>query len=595
VRSRDWRATLQPHPWLHAPASWPERVLPTVALLATYSLFTARALGADPASQLSGDGAATALAAAKMAAPMVLLSLLPWRWPRLLGAIAGALLVPWGWLHATAWVTQRWQLWMLSALTLFLGASLGRPTAMLCGAAWLSVLLSSPPALPRPPPAAVPRPDTPPLVLITLDTLRADHVSRTGEAPYARLTPHLDALADRGVLWTEGVAPAPLTGPSHAGMLTGQFPPGIGIRRNGDRLDPAVATVATELHDAGWRTGAFLASGVLDRRVGLARGFDHYDDRFGPSHRLRSLPPHELLSRWRWIPRHAQRPGDDVVQRALTWLKQDPAGARGTFLWVHLYDAHSPYEPEVPASSLYPTDPGRGHPAEVRAWQRWRTAWFRFRGLPGLGMRKPIHREMANYAAEVHEVDALVGQLLAALPTDARIVVASDHGESLTEHGYAMNHGRHTFQATLRVPLWAVGPGLPPGTQVHDAAPSWLVGGELRRLAGLPTDTSLQGTLAEPWPEPIESFTPGQEARPALLLGPAMDEMAVRIGPDKWITGFLGTLHFDLATDPDERWPQVSEGPPGLPDPRERLRELDKGPDLDRDTETWLEALGYSE
>jgi len=562
-------------------------VLPA-ALLTTYGVVVAWAV-ADPRSLLPGDAGGVVLLAAQVLAPMLVLSLVPLRWPGLLGAVAGALLIPWGWMHALPWVHVGWQQGLVCVLTISVGALLGRMASPVVALAWLSVLLTARPEPLAPLAPVGDRPDAPPVVLITLDTFRADHVGRTGEAPYAALTPHLDALADRGVLFTEGVAPAPVTVPSHAGLLTGRFPPSVGVRRNGERLADDASTVAEELHAAGWRTGAFTASGVLDRRVGLGRGFVHYDDRFGPAHYLRALPPMQLLGRYRWLPRHGQRDGDEVIERALRWLGDDP---RGTLLWVHLYDAHSPYEPELDPATLYAYDPDRGSKEAVKRWQRWRNYWYQVRTLPGLGPRKPPAAEMAAYAAEIHEVDARVGRLVAALPDDVRLVVASDHGESLIEHGYVMNHGRHVFRATTRVPLWVVAPGVPAGEVVDDPVPSWLVGDELRRLAGLPAERPLTSTLQQPYTEPIESYTSGQEARPGFLLGQADDELAVRDGLDTYVTGPTGTLWFDVLTDSDQRFPErVSDDL----DAQERLRVLSEGPELDEATEQWLEALGYTE
>jgi len=583
------RDVVRPHPWLHGPAAWPWRALVPAALVITFGGRVAWGLAVEPASLLPGDIGQTVALAAAVGGPLLVLSCVPLRWPRALGAVCGLLLVPPGWIPATEWVYETWQLVALAWLTVVAGALLGRLTAPLTAAAWLWTLATPPPSLPVPPPAAAPRPDRPPLVLITLDTFRADHVGRTGEAPFAALTPHLDALAERGLFFSEAVAPAPVTGPSHAGLLSGRFPAEVGVRRNGDTVDDDAELVAEQLHAAGWRTGAFLGSGVLDRRIGLHRGFDHYDDRFGPGHRLKGLPPFDLLRRHRWLHRHRQRAGEQVVARALRWLGDEP---RGSFLWVHLYDAHAPYDPELDPDTLYLRAPDRGDRVDVEAWRRWRAQWFRFQGLPMVG-RRSVAADLARYAAEIKEVDALVGRLVQALPADAQVVVAADHGESLVEHGYLLNHGRHTFQATVRVPVWVVGDGIPAGVEVHDPAPSWLVGEELRRMADLPwRGPTLRDLTDTAWAEPIESYGAGQEARADFLLGPATPELSVRDGPDKWMIGPWGTLRFDLSTDPGERYPTIEDDDL---DWRPRYEDLRSGPELDRQTESWLESLGYTD
>ena len=181
-----------------------------------------------------------------------------------------------------------------------------------------------------PAPAPIQKPN---VLLITIDTLRADRVGRG-------LTPSFDALAARGTRFTAARSTVPLTLPSHVSILTGTFPPENGVRVNGVTLAPPVLseaagrvegrpTLATAFHDAGYRTGAFVGAYVLDHRFGLSRGFDIYDDRVqrDPSGAARF---------------EAERRGDIVVDAALKWL---PGGSKPFFVWVHLYDPHAPYNP----------------------------------------------------------------------------------------------------------------------------------------------------------------------------------------------------------------------------------------------------------
>ena len=249
------------------------------------------------------------------------------------------------------------------------------------------------------------------LVLVTVDTLRADRVGAYGWA--AARTPVMDALAARVARFTRAFATAPITLPSHASLLTGVYPPGHGSRHNGMRMRGEPATLATILRDRGWATGAFVSAFPLDRRFGLDRGFDRYGDRMprGPDGRLLN-----------------ERPGRETVDEALAWL--DGLGGQPAFLWVHLFEPHAPYEPN-PARG----PDGRSLPASVR------------------------------YDDEVARADAGVGRLLERLGTrgsEALIIVAGDHGEAFGEHG-EIAHSVFLYDTTLRVPLIMAGPGIGAG------------------------------------------------------------------------------------------------------------------------------------
>jgi arylsulfatase A-like enzyme/Tfp pilus assembly protein PilF len=254
------------------------------------------------------------------------------------------------------------------------------------------------------------------VLLITIDTLRADRVGAFGGP--AGLTPNLDRLASEGVQLTRAYTAAPLTLPAHASILTATSPPVHGLRTNGlFRLGPAIPTLGTVLKGAGYRTGAFVGSFVLDARFGLNRGFDEYDDRYGEKH---AGDPAE----------GAERRGEDVVKPALAWINGTAASSQSPgpqvpspwFAWIHLYDPHEPYRaPEPYASQHQP------------------------------------------YDAEVAYADAMVGRLLAGLPQGAldrtAIMVAADHGESLGEHG-ERSHGVFIYDVTMRVPWIIRTPGL---------------------------------------------------------------------------------------------------------------------------------------
>ena len=169
----------------------------------------------------------------------------------------------------------------------------------------------------------------PSIVLITLDTFRADHVGAVrGGRP---LTPALDGLARSGVRYTRAITASPLTLPAHCTLMTGVDPPAHGVHDNGASALPAdVATLASVLSARGYATAAFVSSRVLDRRFGLDRGFDLYDDAMTA----------ELVGEQGY----PERAAEAVTDAALAWLARRPS-ARPFFVWVHYYDAHAPYQP----------------------------------------------------------------------------------------------------------------------------------------------------------------------------------------------------------------------------------------------------------
>lgn len=269
------------------------------------------------------------------------------------------------------------------------------------------------------------RPAPPPsVILLTLDTTRADALGAG--------TPVLSALAARGTRWNQAVTPTPLTLPAHASLLTGLLPPEHGLRDNGTAVLPKdVPTLASAFSSRGYATAAFVASRVLDRRFGLARGFGHYDDK----------APAEQIGEYGYPERNARQ----MTDAALAWLAKRPAG-KPLFLWVHYYDPHAPYGP------------------------------------PGMD---PRAGDRQRYAGEVAYMDREIGRLLAALPAGSLIAAVGDHGEALGEHG-ERTHGIFLYQSTMRVPLILAGPGVPRGKAVAETAPTVRLASTLLRLSGAP-------------------------------------------------------------------------------------------------------------
>ena len=274
-------------------------------------------------------------------------------------------------------------------------------------------------------PASEPAPVSkahPNVLLVTIDTLRADHLGSYGAAN--AMTPTLDALAKRGVQFETALSHVPLTGPSHSSILTGRTPPGHGFRNNGGYvLAPTLRTAAEDFKQGGYRTAAFVSAFPLDRRFGFDRGFDVYEDHLPRGNDPRRTP---------YVERHA----DATTDAALRWLGAPSPGAASNpwFMWVHYYDPHAPYEP--------PPDFAE-----------------RFRNAPYDGEIAFVDRELSRVLKAIEqrgELDRTV------------VLVTADHGESLGEHGEGA-HGLFLYDATIRVPWIMAGPGDRSRTRVADA------------------------------------------------------------------------------------------------------------------------------
>lgn len=302
-------------------------------------------------------------------------------------------------------------------------------------------------------PSRSPRPN---IVLLTIDTVRADHVGCYGATGVS--TPMLDSLARDGIVFGRAVAQVPLTYPSHSAIMTGLYP-----FQNGAQdftslpLNSRFPTVAQTLRDKGYATGAVVSSFALDHSWGLARGFDFYDDAFSPeSYKKRDLGL-------------VERKAEESVTHALGWLERTPK--RPFFLWLHLYDPHSPYNPPEPFRSKY-----AGH----------------------------------LYDGEIAYADQQLGRLLdwlkkSHLYEQTLIIVVGDHGESLGDHG-EKEHGFFVYNATVQIPLIVKPPkysAYKPGTNetvvetTAIAATIQRFGGITREIQGQSPPLPIRSTDAE--------------------------------------------------------------------------------------------------
>lgn len=283
----------------------------------------------------------------------------------------------------------------------------------------------------------------PNVILVSIDTLRPDRLGCYGGTTVE--TPAIDSLSSSGTRFQSAFSPVPLTLPAHWTILTGLEPWRHGVVDNGMTLSaPPAATLAQRFSAAGYDTGAFVSAFVLHRTFGLDRGFARYDD--GPA---ADAAIDQLL--------HATAPADERVDRALAWLRRERT--RPFFLWLHLFDPHAPYAP----------------PPLFRA---------RYAGRP--------------YDGEVAFVDTQVARLLAALERSGLtgrtlVVLLSDHGESLGEHGEE-THGILLYDATLHVPLVFRLPGQVAAGEVREEAVTLAdVAPTVLALAGLPATPGVDG------------------------------------------------------------------------------------------------------
>jgi arylsulfatase len=425
---------------------------------------------------------------------------------------------------------------------------------------------------------AQPRPN---LLLVTIDTLRADRLGLYGFE--GESSPNLDAFSQGAVVFERAIAASSRTAPSHASIFTGRWARdhSVGVINGSSRLGDE-ATLAGTLAAAGWETAAFVSNSVLHSRIGLDSGFAHYDD---------SLPDAEA-NRAHIFERHAEQ----TTRSAVAWLEGERPGP--WFVWVQYNDPHGPYTPPPHyIAQARPRLDGEERPLPVlqaHAGELGIPAYQRF------GDERYPEQYRARYAGEIRYTDAWLGRLLEAADAqsggrDTVILVTADHGEALGEENRYFQHGSGTTPNLVHVPLIVRAPGATPARYpepVHhvDIAPTLL------ELAGLPQIEGGAGlSLVPRW----RDDTPPPER--TLFADTGVE-----------VTGYRGD-RFVRKRDPHvqenwsfsaHRWESARRWSPDEPDPAllEQVRSYSKdrapmrrtGP-MPRDLADRLHALGYVE
>ncbi len=418
--------------------------------------------------------------------------------------------------------------------------------------------------------AEAPRFEPVSLLLVTVDTLRADHLG-CYDGPFP--TPAIDALAAEGVLVEQALTPTPTTAPAHASLFTGRHPWHHGVLENGDPFEHG-PTLAELARGHGLRTAGFVSSYVLHPDFGFGRGFQEFT--------YTGEIPEDPDAGEGWYVR-----GEETTEAALAWLRRH--GEEPFFAWVHYFDPHLPYEPPKPLY-LFADDRidlrGKKIPTEVHGVSDWDT------------LRELIRR----YRGEVRYVDAQVGRLIGGLRElglldRIAVVFTADHGEGLGDHG-VLGHGRNLHEELVRVPLIVRAPGLEAGRRLEGPAQLEDLHATLLAIMGADPAGGIDGHDLLPWLRGAAAASPREavfgrrrryEGEPTLYYQ--------RRGRQKWIGSLDGAgRHYDLAADPGElegrTEPEVPQGlgariaeAPTPEPPRQPLSETERRA---------LEALGYA-
>jgi arylsulfatase A-like enzyme len=403
-------------------------------------------------------------------------------------------------------------------------------------------------------PSKPPDPARPDIVLVVVDTLRADHLGAYGYRPPT--SPQIDTLASRGVLFGSAWGAAPWTLPSVMSIVTGRTPSSHRVENDGLKLPADVPTLPQILRDRGYATGGFVSHVYVTSPYGFERGFERFED-FGLSR-----PGYRLESR-------LEPPADRVTDAALHWLGQQ--AGKPVFLMVHYFDAHWPYEPPEATRDLFPAG---YHGALDATWD----SLSRFQD-PSVPMPDDYRAFLlARYDGEIRFVDAQIGRLVEGIETSGRsgrawIVVTADHGEEFKDHR-SIGHGRQMYEEVLHVPLVMVPPRGASTGAPDDGTDQRPRGG---RVADPVSGIDLLPTLAEIAGAAVPAGVEGRSLMPLLRgaaagAGRPVFSETVRLNAYRRAVreGDLKLIHimdesraelYDLAADPLERHDLAHERP----------------------------------
>jgi arylsulfatase A-like enzyme len=415
------------------------------------------------------------------------------------------------------------------------------------------------------------------VVLITIDTLRADHVAAYG-GPVP--TPAIDRLAAEGVLVEQAFTPTPSTGPAHASLMTGLHPWRHGTLSDRVPMDPQLPTLAEAAADRGLATAAFVSSYLLSKRFGFHQGFQTFGFE----------PTEEYWWRGKRFEKAWAR-GEATAQSAMDWITAHAGGP--FFVWVHYFDPHWPYQP--PQGFARPADEpidltGKGIPKD----------------RPAVRTRRDLGDKIRAYRGEVTYANAQVGkiverlQLLGILDRTA-VILTADHGEGLGDHG-RLEHLGKLFEELVRVPLVIRAPGLPAGRRLLGAAQLEDLRPTIQAMIGAELDGSIDGKNLLPWLRGEVASSPRDAVLGRRIPRKGKRELFYfRRWPTKWI-GRLDAGGREFALDRDPREIGGRSGG-GAPEPLRRSVEQaaanedggEPANELDPEAQRALRAMGYSD
>jgi len=432
------------------------------------------------------------------------------------------------------------------------------------------------------------------VILITIDTLRADHLGCYG---YPRPTSReIDELAQKSVVFTQCISQATATSASHASILTSLHPPAHGVIRNSLRLSPEIPSLVRLFRDGGYHTGAFVSSVVVSAQFGLNQGFQEYDDKLDSVELNRS--------------HQTERRADSTTKAAMQWIEEK--GGEKFFLWIHYIDPHGAYFPPESYRNLFVNDEwySKGGELDVAEDDYSPNAIPAYQVLSDF--REPSYY-VSQYDAEIRFVDDQVGHLLrllerANLMSKTIIIVTADHGETLTEREYCFSHGTRTYDEQAHIPLILYFPDLPPHKRIDV---------QVREIDIMPTILD-KLRIKNPFPVHGHSLMPlvrgnaDYAEKAALIFSDYGNDLydthlgaqrSVRTEEWKFIrNSWDGSEElYHLKNDPSERVNLAERNPESLSKMRKLFDEWESNikqaeilrPELSRETIEQFESLGY--